>query len=75
VPAKGVGRNDPVIYVKASLTALGAAFVVLLYTSFVMAFRTKTTGRGALIFYFGDPLLWITVIVVCIYVFRLTIQK
>jgi len=61
-----------VIYVKGILAALGAAFVVSVYTLFVVTSKTKVTGRGALVAYFASPFFWITLIVTALYAFRLT---
>jgi hypothetical protein len=64
-----------VIYFKATLAALAAAFVLSLYTAFVMSAKTRVSGRGALMAYYGTPLFWITLVVVCFYAFRVTTYR
>ena len=64
------------IYFKAILAAVGAAFVLSFYTLCVMSSKTKVTGRGAIAAYFyGSPLFWITLVVVCFYAFRITTYR
>ena len=63
------------IYFKATLAALAAAFVFTLYTAFVMSVKIKVAGRGALVAYFGTPLFWITLVVLCFYCFRITTYR
>ena len=63
------------IYFKGVLAALGAAFVLSLYTLWVLSVKTTVTGRGALAAYFYSPLFWITLAVVCFYAFRITTYR
>lgn len=64
------------IYVKAILAALGAAFILCAYTALVMTAKTpKTIGRGVLVLYFGTPFFWITLAVVSLYAFRITTYR
>lgn len=64
------------IYVKATIAALIAAFVVFAYTGIVMAIKVPNTiGRGVVAAYFGNPFFWITVAVASLYAFRITTYR
>ena len=66
----------PMMYVKASIAALVAAFVVFAYTAIVMSIKVPNTiGKGVVTAYFGNAFFWVTLVVVSLYAFRITTHR